>query len=177
MRQSGICIAFPVKLAEFAGQSTAEGNKLMWKTTEEVVNKGFEIQRSIDARNFTKIGFIKGHGNTANAQMYSFTDAKPFPATYYRLKQLDYDGKSTYSKIIVVKEGDQSARVYPNPARGQLHIQSANRNQSYSIRNVQGFSVMESSVLPSKPLDTSSLGNGLYLITVGKKVFKVAVQN
>lgn len=177
VRQSGICVAFPVKLAEFAGQSTSEGNELMWKTTEEVVNKGFEIERSMDANRFAKIGFVKGYGNTWDEQRYSFTDAAPFPTTYYRLKQLDYDGTFTYSKIIAVKDRNQTAKVYPNPARGQLHIQSANRNQPYSIRNLQGFSVMESSVLPSKPLDTGSLRNGTYLITVGKEVFKVAVQN
>lgn len=177
VRQSGICIALPVDLVEFEGYWTAEGNKLTWKTAEELVNKGFEIERSADARMFTKIGFVEGHGNTSSEQKYSFTDNAPSPTTYYRLKQLDYDGKWTHSKIIVVKEGSPTAKVYPNPARGQLHIESVNGNQPYNIRNSQGFSVMESSMLPSKPLDTSSLRNGLYLITVGKEVFKVAVQN
>lgn len=177
VRQSGVCVAFPVKLVNFAGKTTAEGNTLTWQTTEEVINKGFEIEKSRDAQSFQKVGFIKGYGDTMNDQMYSFTDVSPFTTTYYRLKQLDFDGRSTYSSIIVVKKGGHSANVYPNPARGELHIQSANKNQPFSIRNTQGFSVMESPVLPSKPLDTSALQSGLYMITVGKEVFKVAVQN
>ena len=93
------------------------------------------------------------------------------------MKQLDFSGKSTYSKIIVLRTGEQTAKVYPNPARGLLNIESEDSNQPFSIRNVQGFTVMESSVLPTKPLDISSLQSGVYMVTVGEKVFKVAVQN
>jgi hypothetical protein len=175
---SSTCISIlPVDLISFLGEKSAEGNKLTWRTASEITNTGFEIERSSNARTFSKIGFVAGNGNSNQERQYTFTDSSPFPVSYYRLKQIDFDGKSTHSKIIFLKGDDQAARVYPNPARGQLHIESVNRNQSYSIKNIQGFSVMESAVLPTKPLDTSSLQNGLYLITVGKEVFKVAVQN
>ncbi|MCF2487103.1 T9SS type A sorting domain-containing protein [Dyadobacter sp. CY347] len=175
--ESGVCIAFPVELIEFKVVSVGEGNKLVWKTASETKNKGFEIERSTNPTAFQKIGFVEGNGDANEENTYSFTDPNPGTITYYRLKQLDFDGTFEHSKIIAVRNGQGAAKVYPNPSRGTLHIESKDKNQPYSIRNVQGFSVMESSVLPSKPLDMSSLQNGLYLITVGKDVFKVAVQN
>ncbi|MCE7064326.1 T9SS type A sorting domain-containing protein [Dyadobacter sp. CY326] len=170
-------IVFPVELVSFTGMPVVEGNKLRWRTASEVINKGFEIERGNNARSFTKIAFVEGSGNSNQEQQYSYTDSSPFSTTYYRLKQLDFDGKSTYSKIIVLRTGEHAAKVYPNPARGLLNIESEDSNLPFSIKNVQGFTVMESSVLPTKPLDTSSLQSGVYMITVGEKVFRVAVQN
>ncbi|MCF2487102.1 T9SS type A sorting domain-containing protein [Dyadobacter sp. CY347] len=175
---SETCIAIlPVHLISFEGKSDAKGNVLTWKTASETKNKGFEIERSTNPTSFQKIGFVEGNGDANEENNYSFTDPNPGTITYYRLKQIDFDGTFEHSKIIALRNGQGTAKVYPNPSRGTLHIESKDKNQPYSIRNVQGFSVIESSVLPSKPLDMSSLQNGLYLITVGKEVFKVAVQN
>ena len=126
---------------------------------------------------FEKIGFVQGNADSKVANAYSFSDPHPAAVTYYRLKQLDFDGGFEYSKIIAVRDGNGIVKVYPNPSRGRLHIESKNKNQPYFIRNLQGISVLESSVLPSKPLDTSSLQNGIYLISVGNEVFKVVIQN
>ncbi|MCE7064325.1 T9SS type A sorting domain-containing protein [Dyadobacter sp. CY326] len=178
VKYSPTCIAvLPVDLVYFKGTKSVEGNKLIWETASETNNKGFEVQRSLNGRNFETIAFVNGYVDSKRKMQYEYIDIDTQFKSYYRLKQVDLDGSSTLSRTIVMNADGQIATVYPNPAHGQLHIQSADKNQPYSIRNVQGFSVMESSVLPSKPLDTSSLQNGLYLITVGKEVFKVAVQN
>lgn len=175
---SETCLAIlPVDLVSFEGQNTPEGNKLIWKTASETQNKGFEIERSGDAKAFEKIGFVEGNADSKVVNTYSFTDPNPAAIAYYRLKQLDFDGAFEYSKIIAVRDGSSIVKVYPNPSRGKLHIESKNRNQPYFIKNVQGISILESAVLPSKPLDTSSFQNGLYLLTIGEDVFKVVVQN
>lgn len=175
---SETCLAImPVDLVSFEGRNTSEGNRLTWKTASEIQNKGFEIERSEDAVVFEKIGFVEGNADSKVANTYSFHDPQPAAVTYYRLKQLDFDGAFEYSKIIAVRDAKSMVKVYPNPSRGRLHIVSKNRNQPYFIRNSQGISVLESSVLPTKPLDTSSLQNGLYLLSVGNDVFKVVVQN
>lgn len=167
----------PVELLSFTGESTPEGNRLHWKTTWETSNKGFDIERSVNMRDFTKIGFITGHGDSNTQKAYTFTDPATARTVYYRLKQLDEDGSFHYSKTIAVHDNRYAVKVYPNPSKGHLKIDAAQRNQAFSIRNAQGTTVMEASILPAQELDTSGLQNGLYLLSVGDETFKVMVQH
>jgi len=171
------CTTLPVELVSFSGESKIEGNVLKWVTASEVNNKGFEIERSSNGKLFQKIGFVKGNTDSWQALNYSFTDPTPHSLTYYRLKQIDWDGTSTYSKIVVVQGKEQIVAVYPNPSRGHLTIRAQNQNQPYSIKNGQGVTVMASSVLPEKELSTESLQDGIYFLTVGAEVFKILVAN
>jgi hypothetical protein len=166
----------PVELLSFTGKPTPEGNKLMWKTTWETGNKGFEIERSTDMRNFEKVGFVDGYGDSNTQKQYSFVDPGVARVSYYRLKQLDFGQNFHYSKIIAIHNGRQTVQVYPNPVKGDLMIEAADKNQAFSVKNMQGIIVMEGSVLPQKTLDTSALESGVYLLSVGKEVFKVMVQ-
>ncbi len=172
-----ICSSLPATLISFSGESKAEGNVLKWTTASETNNKGFEVENSSNGRLFQKIGFVDGNTDSQQKLVYSFTDAVPHSLTYYRLKQIDWDGTSTYSRIINVKAKEQAVAVYPNPSRGHLTIRAKNRNQPYSIKNNQGITVMESTVLPDKEITTDSLQDGIYFLTVGSEVFKVLVAN
>lgn len=93
-------------IVNFSGKSTQKGSILIWRTTSEENNKGFEIERSTNAIEFEKIGF-KGHlsinGSSKEPIDYTFVDIVSDIDTYYRLKQVDINGKSEYSPIIVVK--------------------------------------------------------------------------
>jgi hypothetical protein len=174
---SGTCQqVLPVTLVSFKGKNTLEGNLLTWQTTSETNNKGFAIERSINGANFEQIGFVNGNGNITNTSNYSFTDVFLSSVTYYRLKQLDWGGTFAYSKVIVIKTEKGSVVVYPNPSKGQLYIKSIDRNQPYKLMDKQGFTVLESSMLPLNGLNTSSLQDGMYLLQVGQQVFKVAVE-
>ena len=77
---------------------------LNWATSGELNNKGFDVERSADGRSFTAIDFVKGNGTTANLSKYSYTDGNKFLSgtTYYRLKQIDVNGATDYSKVIQV---------------------------------------------------------------------------
>ncbi|MDR6806200.1 hypothetical protein J2Y45_003392 [Dyadobacter sp. BE34] len=171
------CATLPVELVSFSGESKIEGNVLKWVTASEINNKGFEIEKSSNSKLFQKIGFVEGNTDSWQALNYSFTDPAPHSLTYYRLKQIDWDGTSTYSKIIVVQSKEQVVAVYPNPSRGHLTIRAQNQNQPYSIKNGQGVTVMASSVLPEKEISTESLQDGIYFLTVGSEVFKILVAN
>ncbi|SFE85337.1 Por secretion system C-terminal sorting domain-containing protein [Thermoflexibacter ruber] len=101
-------IILPIELSSFTGR-LVEGQlaRLEWTTAREQDNKGFFIERSIDGRNFTEIDFIQSKGNTVNGHRYSYLDRLPYRGTfYYRLRQVDLDGKETYSKIIPIKIED-----------------------------------------------------------------------
>jgi hypothetical protein len=124
------CTPFPVNLLSFKGEKSGSSNRLLWTTASEINNSGFELQRSIDGINFSKIAFIATKAvngtNTGNLQ-YSYTDATP-PAgiVYYRLKQIDKDGKYTHSSTVTLaRDRGTDLRVlavYPNPVTDVLNI-------------------------------------------------------
>jgi len=119
----------PVTLGDFSGTNAGSSNKLTWATLTEQNNKGFEVQRSADGTTFTTVGFVassaKGGNSTGNLS-YTYGDAKPLAGTnYYRLKQVDFDGKSSLSKIVSLKGVYGRAAisvVYPNPTTNDLNL-------------------------------------------------------
>ncbi|WP_026904263.1 T9SS type A sorting domain-containing protein [Pedobacter glucosidilyticus] len=85
----------PIQLSSFAAQAIDKTILLNWETLSETENASFEIERSVDGISFTKIGSKEGSGTTIALTKYRFVDENPLPGTnYYRLKQLDIDGKS-----------------------------------------------------------------------------------
>jgi len=116
--------ALPVELVSF----TASGSKLEWKTATETNNSGWEIESRIlesGDRNqnggWKKIGFVAGKGTTTEKQNYSFEIAhSEFKSSVLlvRLKQIDTDGKITYSKVLTINRIPDSfslSQNYPNP--------------------------------------------------------------
>ncbi|MBW7887492.1 MAG: T9SS type A sorting domain-containing protein [Bacteroidetes bacterium] len=114
----------PVELTSFSAQRNGNSVNLVWNTATETNNFGFEIEKkqllpSAANREFTKIGFVKGTGTSAVPQSYSFVDADAEGTVLYRLKQIDRDGKFSYSGTIEVN-GAAPAKFsleqnYPNP--------------------------------------------------------------
>lgn len=123
----------PVTLINFSGEIKGKQNILHWATATEESNMGFEIQRSIDGIDFSKIGFVntKAADGNSNAKInYNFTDAAYTSNTnYYRLKQIDKDGKFNYSNIIVLRDENAPSLskiiIYPNPAKNMLNVKIA----------------------------------------------------
>ncbi len=169
-------IRLPVTLASFTGEKSGEQTKLTWKTTSETNNKGFEIERSADARTFEKIGFVDGSGDSKENQFYHFTDLNPLAAGYYRLKQLDYDGKFEYSKVIVVKAGKGVIKMYPNPAQTELTVEGAAENELVSVFTSTGAPVMKGAKLSAGKLDVKDLKEGIYTIKIGDVAKKLLIK-
>ncbi len=122
--------AIPVEFAAFSANVSGQTVQLYWKTASEVNNRGFEIQRN-DGSGFLTIAFVDGKGTTSQTQNYSFTDTELAAGSYnYRLKQIDFDGKFTYSKSVEVYIGLPQKFVlnqnYPNPFNPSTRI-------SYSV--------------------------------------------
>lgn len=167
-------LALPVTLVSFAGVWIDEvGTQLTWQTSFETNNDYFEIQRSSNAKVYETIGRIKGQGTARTLNEYSFVDTnKPDIINYYRLKQVDFDGKVHFSKIISVnsQEGYQqsaSLSVWPIPATESLTIslssgQTISEMTIYSIHGQR----MVSSIKPQQKVDVSGLTAGVYLIDI-----------
>ena len=120
----------PVKLLEFKGTKEGVSNLLQWRTATEQNNRGFELQRSVNSSEFSIIGFVPTkavNGNSTAELSYQYTDKKPFSAgSYYRLKQVDFDGKLTYSNIVFIKGEPATELVltslFPNPTNQLLNV-------------------------------------------------------
>lgn len=122
-------IALPVAFAEFTGKTEGNTNILTWNTKTESNNKGFELQRSADGKNYSTIANIASkaeNGNSTTQLNYQYADASPLGGTnFYRLKQFDFDGKFSYSNIVTLKNKVSDIRitsVYPNPTRNELNL-------------------------------------------------------
>jgi len=115
----------PVELASFTSFVDKSKVILHWITATEVNNFGFEVEKAIrneelGIRNWTKIGFVQGNGNSNSPKEYSYTDRTTTTGKYvYRLKQIDNDGKYEYSKEVEADLGMPTEfslqQNYPNP--------------------------------------------------------------
>ncbi|MDR6803579.1 hypothetical protein J2Y45_000849 [Dyadobacter sp. BE34] len=170
-----VLIGMPVTLISFDGRSENNQNKLIWKTSAEINNNGFEIERSADARTFEKIGFVDGSGDTKEDQFYHFTDLNPFATSYYRLKQLDHDGQFEYSKVIMVKSDAVILKVYPNPAQDYLTISGISQKQPFSVVDGNGRVVIEGQVTDKQQINIRKLGAGRYVVRVGEESSRLLI--
>jgi hypothetical protein len=173
-------VPLPVELLSF--EATAVNNeyiKLNWSTATEINNDGFEVQKSTDGINFTKIGWVKGMGNTTNKQDYLFNDMEAFDGVnYYRLKQIDYNGDFEYSPIVAAtirsNGGFQMADLYPNPARDIINLDLMMHNLGnikYTVYNTIGQPVLVETGVMTKgkntvQINTANLPAGTYMLTV-----------
>ena len=115
----------PVELVSFTSTIKGKNVTLTWSTATEKNNYGFDVERIIrngelEIRNWRKVGFVDGHGNSNSQMQYSFTDSPPDGTRLsYRLKQIDNDGKYHYSSIADVEIGipkqNELKQNYPNP--------------------------------------------------------------
>ena len=117
--------ALPVTLISFHGKVISEGVKLSWTTTSEFGNDYFEVQRSNDLLRFETIDKMDGLGTATLRHDYTWIDTSlPTSTVFYRLKQVDFDGTSAYSRIISIepKPGDNGVVLGPNPVIDHIII-------------------------------------------------------
>lgn len=173
-------VVTPVELTTFYGSSVAEGTQLHWETASELNNSGFQVQYSLDATNWGTIGFVEGRGTTFESQEYSFLHetSKTNHVVYYRLKQVDFDGKFEYSKVIQITSNSiNDIKIYPNPTDGLVQIQGVN-NAIIRVMDNTGR-MLKQQVMTNETLDISDLPKGNYILvinsnesTVVKKIVK-----
>jgi len=157
----------PVKLVSFNVNHHNENALLTWTTSSEVNNKGFEIERSFDGKNFVVIGFVKGAGNTNRIINYSFTDNNNQTA-YYRLKQVDFDGKFDYSKTLLFNSLEiEGIELSPNPFGNTITLASEKQITKIEIIDMTGkVKLMEVVNSNKAEINTSELNNGIYFIRI-----------
>jgi hypothetical protein len=172
---TGTTTILPVELINFDANTEGSKNHLTWRTASERDNKHFDIERSADGQHYTSIGQVKGNNKPSS---YQFVDNQPFATTYYRLRQRDFDGTETYSKIISVAQTGKGKglAIYPNPVSSLLTIENT-EGSDFHILNLLGQQVLTGKTTSGgKGLDVSLLPQGTYILRVGAEQAKFVKQ-
>lgn len=114
----------PVALKDINVQLQNADAVVYWSTAQELNNKGFDVLRSYDGVTFEKVGFVTGKGSTSSTSQYSFTDKNILPniTVYYRLKQVDLDGRFVLSNIVNTKLIKLTTTLWPSPAKAVINV-------------------------------------------------------
>ncbi len=167
----------PINLLNFIASPDQDKVDLNWSTTMETNNDYFTVERSVNGNSFEVLTIVEGAGNSNSLLNYTTSDRQPLNGTsYYRLKQTDFDGKHSYSKIIAVTLGKQSRmQVFPNPSESIVNLsfsaKKAGEQNVISICDVNGelvYSQNYTSIdgVNKIPLDLTYLSVGMYFVTV-----------
>lgn len=113
----------PVELIEFNGNKENEVVRLNWTTKSERNNAYFAIERSANGENWEEITTVSGSGNSTITHHYQAYDFNPIKGTsYYRLRQVDFNGEFEYSAPISILFSSTSIMAYPNPANDNINL-------------------------------------------------------
>ena len=166
-------INLPVDWLSFEGRLTS-GNqaKIQWSTAKERDSEKFIIQRSNNTNSWINLGSIAAQGDTDEVSNYEYIDKQPMAGNnYYRLEQVDFDGKTNLSKVIRVDFNPSwSVKVYPNPFTDEIFIQTKNLGEIHvSLMDNFGRTIFSNSNNVedySFRFDTKELQNGLYYLKI-----------
>jgi len=173
--------SLPVTWLTIDAAMTGKNVLVSWSTGVEINNEYFDVMRSDDGMTFNKIGKVNGAGNSATTSYYSFTDISPLTGiTYYKLNQVDYDGKNDVSHPVAIFNpggsiGIDEIKVLPNPFSYEAKIIFSAR-QNYAaiaeIRNLGGQVCIRQPLNAMKGLNTfaiekiANLTKGVYTLTI-----------
>lgn len=161
--------ALPVELTTFQGEMLPKGTSILkWETATETENDYFDLEYSIDGETFLFLSRIEGSGNTTTNTQYAFEHENVrSEMNYYRLKQVDFDGTSNYSNVIVLRyefAADES-QVYPNPANNVVVYSGA--AATLTVFDAYGKRIREIQTgTGTETIDVSDLRSGAYLIEI-----------
>lgn len=172
--QSGI--GLPIELTTFTGINIGDHNHLMWSTASEINSDHFEVEHSLDAKEFLKIADVKAAGISNSLLNYSTDHNGPLPTiNYYRLKIVDADQSFKYSNVIAIDNSKNSSAilVYPNPSADNWNFQfnaQENRNIHIQLTDELGRIILTKDLslkegMNNYLLDENNLSSGSYFLT------------
>ncbi|MEN0006640.1 MAG: T9SS type A sorting domain-containing protein [Bacteroidota bacterium] len=165
--------AMPIELAHFQAKRVDQSVALTWQTSSEIDNHYMAIERSQDGREFQEIGRVQGAGTTNIPQNYSLIDQSPANGiNYYRLRQVDFDGKTDYSEVVSVdfKGANSELTVRPTEASTWVTLElSAGfpENGNLQVFDLNGRLLYQQEVAagaPTMDLDVRNFAAGQYVV-------------
>ncbi|MFC6223611.1 choice-of-anchor D domain-containing protein [Hymenobacter artigasi] len=159
----------PVELTRFSAQRQADKTvAVKWATASEKNSARFEVQRSLNGREFATIDTVAAQGSSTRPTAYGTLDkAAPAALLYYRLRQVDLDGTSALSPVVtVLGAGQQAAKVplYPNPAHSRISFIAAAATP-YRVLNQLGQPLLHGTTeAGTASIGLEALPTGLYFL-------------
>ncbi len=150
--------------------------EVTWSTSAEINNDYFTIEKTTDGIHFERAGIVKGAGNSTQVHNYLFIDDAPYTgASFYRIRQTDYDGKQSLSRLMAVnlKLKTTDLTFYPNPAGNSVFISLppavAKKGGMLHITDIKGSDVIAPVAIQANKgalmtLDIHSLAQGMYFM-------------
>jgi hypothetical protein len=167
----------PIKLIQFNVKAINHQAQLNW--TAQAENKhDFEIYKSHDGINYTKIATIEGIQNNVT-QNYQYTDLHPFHFTYYKItiKENNTNLNQNLIKTLNLNKISNHVKIYPNPNTGSFDIETQS-NSTYTIQGINGKIIKQGYV--NSKATINDLAKGIYIITIQSDenfdVFKIIIQ-
>lgn len=175
--QSSLTTLLPVQFVSFKAELQSDKVLVSWSTAQEQNASHFDVERSTNGRDFTKIGQVKAAGNSNVLVNYSFTDNSPvLGVSYYRLRQVDIDNRFVYTKTVIIRNEARSKAftVWPNPVLDNVNVTlQSEKNQNLNLRVVDyNGRVVRSQVVNATrgvnqiTVNMSTLTKGMYVIQV-----------
>jgi hypothetical protein len=172
----------PVTFSKFDANCNDKGTALEWITSQEINSKNYEVEKSFDGANWKSIATIKAAGNSSTDQVYNYLDLISGAANY-RIKQIDMDGRFTYTNIKSTNCTPKNIdiAIYPVPAKDKLNVAiSANKNinTQFIIYDATGRMVKQLSekiIVGNNALqiDLTNLPNGQYILRSTDQVLNI----
>jgi hypothetical protein len=175
---SGFAFAFadpggplPIELLSFEALADDDKVNINWVTATETNNDYFLIERSTTGSVWEDIYMMDGAGNSNESISYKYTDRHPLPGvSYYRLKQVDFDGHHSFSEVVKIKTGKHpEILIYPNPARDYITIEKSNSEAvSVTLSDIAGrvCDVPQFYEGNKQRLALEGLASGMYFVLV-----------
>ena len=159
----------PVSFIDLSATLENEEVLVKWITGTEENNSHFNILRSYDGVNFETIGTVEGSGNSTKVLEYYFVDQEPLKGySYYKVEQVDFDGKSSSTDLVVVSNlDDKKVYFYPNPTLGRIQFSS---EAEYIIYDLFGIEVQKGL---GTSCDISNVKPGVYLISLNGHISRI----
>ena len=177
----------PVELVTFTAAANGAAVQLNWRTASERNSARFSVERSLDGRQFSKIGELAAQGTKTSPTDYTYVDIQPSTRNqipqaplYYRLLQVDLDGSASYSPVrTVVLKAQANLALFPNPATGATTLTGAAPGTLVEVFNALGQKVTAATadttgaaalVLPHE------LASGMYVVRAGATALRLVVE-
>ncbi len=164
----------PVELVDFSANKINAHVLVKWTTQTEINNDYFEVLRSKDGLSFESLTRISGT-NSNQITNYNYTDKYPNSGVnYYRLKQVDFDGKTTYSDIVPVNFRPSGTQAFPNPVEDIFTIQSEKEGALFTLTDTKGATILQGQMTGFQyNLNIGHLSSGTYLLNVNQEIIKI----
>jgi len=166
----------PITLSNFSAICIQDYIKLNWSTQSEINNDYFEVERSENGLDFNSITRIDGNGTINVQQNYQYIDEQSlFGTSYYRLKQVDFDGKVEYfNPIFLDCKKTNNFSIYPNPNNGSFVVSGLSEDEEMQLTDALGRTLL--SKKGEINYEINNLQEGIYIITIKNKFGPIQIQ-